>query len=65
MSIFSKKCEYCRNKIEEDEEVVKNVKVPGYIGTSPKNFCSNGHVNKYEQEIKSYSNRPKERRGCC
>ena len=65
MGIFGKKCEYCRNKIEKGKELVKNVKNPGYVGTPPKNFCSNEHANKYEQEIKDYSNQPRERRGCC
>ncbi len=65
MNLFSKKCWYCRNKIEKTKEIIKDVRVIGYIGTSPKNFCSNEHANKYEDEIKKRINEKKQGKSCC
>ena len=65
MDLFGKKCEYCRTKIEKEKEIVRNVKVLGYIGTYPKNFCSNEHAEKYEQELKESLKGSKAKRGCC
>jgi len=64
MSIFSKKCEYCRVKIEKGKEVKKDVKVLGYVGTHPKHFCCEEHGEKYVEEI---NNRPQQKSGggCC
>ncbi len=38
MKLFKKKCEYCRKKIEKEQDVFRNVKVPGFIGTRQKDF---------------------------
>ncbi len=66
MGLFAKKCEYCRTKIEKGKEVKKDVKIPGYVGTHPKNFCCDEHASKYEQEIEEYLNKPrKSGGGCC
>ncbi len=64
MGLFAKKCEYCRTKIEKGNEIKKDVKVPGYVGTHPKNFCCEEHVEKYVEEI---NNRPQQKGGggCC
>ncbi|MBS3092659.1 hypothetical protein J4466_04535 [Candidatus Pacearchaeota archaeon] len=51
MSLFKKKCEYCKSKIEKNEEVFRDVKVPGFIGTRKKAFCSKEHADSYETEI--------------
>lgn len=65
MNLFKKKCEYCRTKIQKEKEIKRNVKVPGYIGTHPKNFCSEEHIEKYEHELEEYIKRPKKGGGCC
>ena len=66
MGLFSKKCEYCRNKIEKGKEVKRNVKILGYMGTYPKNFCCGEHVNKHKQELEEYIKKPrKSGKGCC
>lgn len=65
MSLFRKKCEYCRTKIEKGEETKRDVKVPGYTGTYLKNFCNDDHADKYEQEIEEYIERSKNHGGCC
>ena len=65
MSLFGIKCLYCRTKIEKDKKVVRNVKVPGFIGTSPKNFCSEEHANKYNNEIGEYLKKPRKTGGGC
>lgn len=65
MSWFAKKCEYCRTKIEKGKEVKRDVKVPEYIGTHPKNFCSEEHANKYKQELEEYTKKPGKNGGCC
>ncbi|MBI4447762.1 hypothetical protein HY643_02185 [Candidatus Woesearchaeota archaeon] len=65
MGLFSKKCAYCRNKIEKGKEIKRDVKVPGYIGTHSNNFCCEEHVNKYEQEMEEYTKKSKKSGGCC
>lgn len=66
MLLFARKCEYCRAKIEKGKEFKKNVKVPGYVGTHPKNFCCEEHASKYEQELEEYMRKPKsDGGGCC
>ncbi len=50
MSLFRKKCEYCREKIEGGKEVFKDVKIPGFVGTRKKPFCCSEHASKYEEE---------------
>lgn len=61
---FGKKCEYCRTKIEKGKEIKRNVKVPGYIGTRPRDFCTEEHAKKYEQEAGEHMER-QGGGGCC
>jgi len=65
IGLFAKKCEYCRTKIEKGKEIRKDVKVPGYVGTHPKNFCCGEHTNKYEYEMEEYMKKPGKSGGCC
>lgn len=65
MGLFAKKCEYCKTKIEKGKEVKKGVKVSGYVGTRPKNFCCEEHASKYEQELEECMEKPREGGGCC
>jgi hypothetical protein len=66
MGLFSKKCEYCKMKIEKGKEIKREVKVPGYVGTYPKNFCSEEHVVAYELEVEKYNKKAKKgRKSCC
>lgn len=65
MSLFKKKCEYCRKKIEKSEEIFRGVKVPGFIGTKEKAFCCSEHANAYEQELKEYLKKSKCGKSCC
>ena len=64
MGLFKKRCAYCREKIEKGQEDFREVKIPGYVGTFNKPFCSKEHANSYEEEIK---NRPQQNSGggCC
>ena len=64
MGLFKKKCAYCRNKIEKGNEIKKNVKVPGFVGTHPKPFCTENHANVYEQEVEEHLKKSKGG-GCC
>ncbi|MBL7055985.1 hypothetical protein ISS07_03690 [Candidatus Woesearchaeota archaeon] len=52
MGLFRKKCRYCREKIEKGQEKFKEVKVLGYVGVFNKPFCSEGHVENYNTELK-------------
>jgi hypothetical protein len=63
MSLFKKKCEYCRKKIE-GKEIFKNVKVSGFIGTHPKAFCCSDHADGYEKELEQHLKKSK-CGGCC
>lgn len=65
MSLFKKKCEYCRKKIEKGTEHFEEVTVPGYVGTFKKAFCCRTHVNKYGLDIEEYLKKPRARGGCC
>ena len=62
MSLFRKKCEYCKRKIEKDKEIFKNVKNPIFVGTREKAFCCLEHADAYEQEV---NNAKKCGGGCC
>ena len=64
LAIFRKKCKYCRGKIESNDVVKRNVKVPGYIGTFEKTFCSEEHADMYEQETEAKQSTGK-KCGCC
>ncbi len=65
MGLFKKKCTYCRNKIDKNKEVKRDVKVPGFTGTHPKHFCNEGHASSYEKEIEEHAKKPKSGGGCC
>lgn len=63
MSLFKKKCEYCKKKIDKGSEVFRDVKVPAFVGTREKAFCSDEHANKYEEEMKN--KKKSSGGGCC
>ncbi|MEK6835938.1 MAG: hypothetical protein AABX55_02850 [Nanoarchaeota archaeon] len=65
MNLFKKRCEYCRIKIEKDKEVKRDVKLPGYIGTHPKSFCSEEHAKRYEQESEEHTKTQRKSGGRC
>lgn len=65
MSLFKKKCEYCRKKIEKAKEVFRDVKVPAFIGTKQKAFCCKEHANDYEKEIEENMKNSKCGKSCC
>ena len=65
MSLFKKKCQYCGTKIEKNKEVISNVKTPGFVGTKPKSFCSEEHINKYNKEVEAHLSKPQKAGGCC
>jgi len=65
MDLFRKKCEYCKEKIDKGKEVFRDVKVPGFIGTRKKPFCSDKHANNYEKEIEEYLKKSKQGGNCC
>jgi len=58
------RCTYCRMPIEKGSEVNSEVKVPGYVGTFSKKFCSEDHAKAYKNEL---NNMPKKSGGgsCC
>jgi len=56
------KCFYCRTPIEKGKECESNVKVPGYVGTFSKKFCSKEHASAYNQGTQ---NMPKSPGGSC
>ncbi len=64
IGLFKKKCTYCREKIEKEQEEFREVKIPGYVGTFNKPFCSKEHANKYEEEIRNIP-QSKSGGGCC
>ncbi len=51
MSLFQKKCEYCKRKIKKGEGTMRNVKDPVFVGTKEKAFCCSEHADNYEEEI--------------
>ena len=52
MSLFKKKCEYCKEKIEKGKEVLAEVKVPEFKNKIIKPFCSKKHAELYKANIK-------------
>jgi hypothetical protein len=63
-----KRCAYCGMRIDKGKEIVKEVKVPGGIGTRPRAFCSEEHAAAYEKEIQEEAQTVKHHRsggGCC
>lgn len=65
MSLFEKKCSYCKSKIEKNKKIERNVKVPGFIGTRKKTFCCKGHADKYEKEVEECMKKPMVKGSCC
>ena len=65
MTLFKKKCEYCRSKIDKGSQINKNVKVPGFIGTYPKYFCCSEHASNYEKEVEEHLTGSKGKGGSC
>ena len=63
MSLFKKKCEYCKKKIEKGQEIFRDVKDPVFVGTKQKVFCCSKHADSYENE----TNTAKKSKGgsCC
>ncbi len=62
MSLFKKKCEYCKKSLDKGKEVFRDVKDPVFVGTKEKAFCCSGHADTYEKEI---LNVKKSSGGCC
>ena len=61
MTLFKKKCEYCKKKIEKGQEIFRDVKDPVFIGTKEKAFCCSEHADSYAEE----SSNAKKCGGCC
>jgi len=51
MILFKKKCQYCGKKIEKGEEVLARVKIPEFIDSKVRAFCSEEHVKLYKKNI--------------
>jgi hypothetical protein len=64
MSLFRKKCTYCGKKIERRQEVIRDVKIPGFIGTRERAFCSEEHAANYQEEIRE-KEKQSSRSACC
>ncbi len=64
MGLFREKCDYCREKIDKGKEKFRDVKVPGFLGTKRKAFCSNEHADNYEKEVKEHC-KSSQGGGCC
>lgn len=62
MSLFKKKCPYCRKKIEKGQEAFRDVKDLVFVGTKQKAFCCSEHADSYEYEV---SNAKKCGNSCC
>lgn len=63
MSLFKKKCEYCKEKIDKGKEIFRNVKDTVFIGTKQRAFCCGEHADSYEKEVKDCCKGSKG--GCC
>jgi len=47
MGLLKRKYVYYNKKIEKKKEVVKEMKLPEFVGTRPKNFCCLEHAENY------------------
>ena len=65
MNLFRNKCEYCKEKIEKRQEIFRDVKIPGFIGTRKKAFCCNEHAESYKQAIEEHLKKSKSGGSCC
>ncbi|MFB6215603.1 MAG: hypothetical protein ABEJ72_01320 [Candidatus Aenigmatarchaeota archaeon] len=50
-SITGKKCQFCDEVIQGSDFVTRQVKVPGYVGTHEKAFCSETHLRKWREFV--------------
>ena len=57
MSLFKKKCQYCRIKIEKGEEIFAEVKVPEFKEKVKRAFCSQEHGELYKKYVKGISSK--------
>jgi len=64
MNLFRKKCEYCKEKIENGKELFRDVKDPAFIRTRKKTFCCKEHADNFESDVKECCKNSKGR-GCC
>lgn len=62
MSLFRKRCMYCREKIENGQEEFAEIKIIGYVGSFKKPFCCEEHISKYKEQVKDMSKR---KGSCC
>jgi len=51
MGLFSKKCFYCKTKIDRGEEIEGIVKVPEFSEKVNRIFCSEEHLKYYRENI--------------
>ncbi len=65
MSLFRKKCEYCKEKIDKGKEVFRDVKVPEFTGVRERAFCCFEHAESYEKGIEEYLKKSKCGKSCC
>ena len=65
MTLFKKKCHYCKEKIEKGKEIFRDVKTPGFIGTKEKAFCCKEHTESYEKEVEEHLKNSKSVGSCC
>ena len=47
MSLFKKRCAYCRKSIQKGEEIFSEIKLPEFIDPKIKTFCSEEHLGQY------------------
>jgi len=52
MALFKKKCQYCGEKINKEDEIWAEVKVPEFKGVCLRPFCSKEHAELYQKNIK-------------
>ncbi|MBD3252204.1 hypothetical protein GF386_00545 [Candidatus Pacearchaeota archaeon] len=52
MALFKKRCAYCKEKIDKDDEVWEKVKVPEFKNRKNKVFCSKEHAELYKKNVK-------------
>jgi len=52
MSLFKKKCAYCKEKIDKGKEVWREVKVPEFTGLHLLPFCCKEHSEFYKKNVK-------------
>lgn len=53
MSLFRKKCEYSKMKIERGKEIFRMVKLPEFTVKKKKAFCCEEHADAYEKNLEN------------